>query len=265
MSFTDVDVNAQNFAEIELNSKHVLITSSLGRTATLGEIIYQGGYFGDVTDQDGIADTETGRINIDADRVIRTEQVEATDTFTAGNTLYLEPGGSSAAGTLVDAATGTTVAIGIITGEEGTAGAQTAVEFRPFLQKVNNANLDTRMTAAESDIAVEQAEPKILIVEVATDYGTAAVAVVGLALGDKVIGMHSICNVSETAGTIQLLDGADAAISDALQQATIKEVAYASTIDPAKSTLPASGAKLIATGTDETAVRCTVVITYIPA
>jgi len=126
-------------------------------------------------------------------------------------------------------------------------------------------NNQDNITTNAASISTLQAEPRTLVVEVASDYGTAAIAVVGLSEGDKIIGMSSVCNVTETAGTIQLTDGADAAISDALQQATADEVAYAATIQIDKNTLPASGAKLKATGTDATAVRCTVLITYIPA
>jgi len=256
MSFTEVKSNVNDFSRITEDDKQPLVTNNLGRDADPLELVYLGGFFGEVREYDGIADTETGRINIDSAGIIRTAQMEATDTFTIGSELWFASGGAGAAGKLVDAdpGSGTRVAVGIITGEGGTGGAQTYVEFRPYLQP----------QASITAIATINAEPKTLVAEVASDYST-AVAVAGLAVGDKIISVHSICNVSETAGTIQLLDGASAVISDVLQQATVKEVAYASSIDPAKSTLPASGAKLIATGTDATAVRCTVVIEYIPA
>jgi len=257
MSFTTYETNANNFSEVTESDKQPLVTNNLGRDADELELVYLDGYFGEIKEAGGIADTETGRININSDRTIRTEQVEATDTFTVGAELWFHAGGSGAAGKLVDAdpGSGTRVSVGIITEEEGTGGAQTSVTFRPYVQ----------VQASITAIATLQAEPRLLVVEVASDYGTAAVAVAGLAEGDKIIGVKSNCNVMNTAGTIQLLDGAAAAITDAMQQAADKEVAYAATIDKTYSTLPASGATLLAGGTDETLTRCTVVIEYIPA
>ena len=259
---TDVDVNSQNFTETTLSDKQILVPNAEGRTVLLGELVYLNGYFGNVTDQDGIVTAKSGNIDINSERKIRTEQITITETFVVDATIWFQSGGAGAAGVLLDAdpASGTRVAVGTITAFGGSAGAHTWVEFRPYIQlQATVAAIATNAAA----IVVEKAQPKILIVEVASDSST-AVAVVGLAEGDKIIGMSSICNVSETAGTIQLTDGTDAAISDALQQATADEVAYAATIQIDKNTLPATGAKLVATGTDATAVRCTVLITYIP-
>ena len=261
---TDVDVNAYNFTEIKDNDTQPLVTNNLGRDVVMGEFVSLGGYFGEVVEQDGIANGETGRIEVKADREVRSEQVEATDTFTAGNTLYFEPGGSGAAGTLVDTATGTTVAIGIITGEEGTGGAQTAVSWRPFLQKVDNSGLDTRLTDAEAAIAVEQAEPKTLVVKVTADAST-AVSITGLSEGDEIIGASVICTAANASGTLKIQDGADNDITDGIACATDKAVDYAASIDDAYSTLPATGAQVISVGGTAANTRGILVITYIPA
>lgn len=305
MAYTEVKSNAYNFSEVSESDKQVLVTNNLGRTALYGEFVYLDGYFGEVREYGGIASGSTGHININFERRVRTQQVEATDTFTKGNTLWFVSGGAGAAGTFQDAdpGTGTRLACGIITDEEGIGGAQTAVEFRPFAQRLDasdvsaqvstnttaigtlasltttektnlvgainevDANADANaadITTLQSQMLVEQAEPKTLVVEVESDY-SGGVAVAGLSENDKVLGMRSNCNVTNTAGTIKLTDGADNDITDALQQATDKEVAYAATIDKTYSTLPATGAKLIAGGTDATLTRCTVVIEYIPA
>jgi len=261
---TKTVVNEHGFTELTLNDKQPLVTNNLGRAVVLGEWVFLGGYFGEVTEQDGIANGAQGRINTDAFRVVRSEQVEVTDTFTVGNTLYFEPGGSGAAGTLVDTATGTTVAVGIITGEEGSGGAQTSVSFRPFLQKVNNANLDTRMTSAEAAIAVEQAEPKTLVFKVVAD-ASGSLAIPGLVEGDEIIGVAVICTVTQGSGTLIVETGGDDDITDGIACDTDKAVDYAASIDDAFSTLPASGAKVISVGGTAANTRGIVVIDYIPA
>lgn len=259
-----VSPNAYNFTDSKLNNTQPVVTNNLGRAVVFGEWVYLGGYFGNVVEQAGIANGATGRIETKADREIRSQQVEATDTFTIANTLYFEPGGSSAAGTFVDTATGTTVAVGIITGEEGAGGAQTSVAFRPFVQKVDNANLDTRMTAAEADIAVEQAEPKILVQKITAD-ASAGIAVTGLAENDEVVGMSVICTAANASGTLVLEDGAGDDITDGVACAVDKAVDYAAEIDDSKSTIPATGAKIISVGGTTANTRGIVVITYIPA
>jgi hypothetical protein len=145
---TTYKVNDYDFSEVTSSDKHVLVTNNLGRTAEYAELVYLDGYFGEIVDTAGIANGATGYINIDADRRVRTKQVEATDTFTKGNTLWFVSGGASAAGTLEDAdpGSGTVYACGIITDEEGTGGAQTAVEFRPFVQRLDAADVSAQVT-----------------------------------------------------------------------------------------------------------------------
>ncbi len=261
---TPVPPNAYGFSEPLLSDTQPVVTNNLGRAVLFAEWVYLSGYFGNVVEQDGIADSATGRIETEADREVRSQQVEATDTFTIGNTLYFEPGGSGAAGTFVDTATGTTVAVGIITGEEGAGGAQTAVSFRPFLQKVDNADLDTRMTAAEAAIAVEQAEPKIIVQKITAD-ASAGIVVAGLAEDDEVVGMSVICTAANASGTLVLEDGAGNDITDGVACATDKAVDYAATIDDDYSTIPATGAKIISVGGTTANTRGIVTITYIPA
>ncbi len=152
---TPVPVNEFDFSEVSINDKQPVITNNLGRATTIAELVYLGGYFGDVVEQDGIANAATGRINIDSDRIIRTEQIEATDTFTVGNTLWFVSGGAGAAGTLEDAdpGSGTRVAVGIITAEGGTGGAQTFVEFRPFAQRLDAADVSAQVITNTAGIA----------------------------------------------------------------------------------------------------------------
>lgn len=291
---TPVPVNAFDFSEISSNDKQPLITNNLGRAVTIAELVYLGGYFGDVVDQDGIANAADGRINIDSDRIIRTEQIEATDTFTAGGTLWFVSGGAGAAGKLEDAdpGSGTRVAVGIITGEGGSGGAQTFVEFRPFAQRLDAADVSAQVITNTADIAtnaadivtaeadivtnagdittlqgemlVEQAEPKKYVQKIVAD-ASAGVALTGLSENDEIIGVTIIATVSEANGALQVRDGAANAISDAIACVTDTTVVGAGTLDDAFSTLPASGADVIATGDTAANTRGIVIVDYIPA
>ena len=74
-----VPVNVYDFSQPTINDKQPLVANAEGRTVLFAELVYLGGFFGDVTDQDGIANSASGRINIDSDRTIRTmEQVRTT-------------------------------------------------------------------------------------------------------------------------------------------------------------------------------------------
>ena len=167
---TPVPVNDFDFSEVTVNDKTPVITNNLGRDTTIAELVFLSGYFGDVVEQDGIANSATGRINIDSDRIIRTEQIEATDTFTVGSTIWFVAGGAGAAGKLEDANTGTDYAAGIITGEGGTGGAQTFVEFRPFAQRLDAADVSAQVIVNTAGIATNVSD----IADNVTDIGTLA-------------------------------------------------------------------------------------------
>ena len=296
---TPVPVNDFDFSEVSVNDKQPVITNNLGRDTTIAELVFLSGYFGDVVEQDGIANAATGRINIDSDRIIRTEQIEATDTFTVGNTIWFVAGGAGAAGTLEDANTGTDYAAGIITAEGGTGGAQTFVEFRPFAQRldaadvsaqviVNTAGIATNVTDIGTnvtdigtnvtdigtnvtgisdnvtDIATINAEPKTLVFPVTVD-ASGSIAVSGLVENDEVVAVSVICTVTQGSGTLILETGGDDDITDGIACDTDEAVDYAASINDAFSTLPASGAKVISVGGTAANTRGIMVITYIPA
>ena len=263
---TPVPVNAFDFSEISSNDKQPLITNNLGRAVTIAELVYLGGYFGDVAEQDGIANGADGRINIDSNRTIRTEQIEVTDTFVVGNTLWFVSGGAGAAGTLEDADPGSGIryAAGIITGFGGSAGAHTYVEFRPFAQRLDAADVSAEVATLQAEMLVEQAEPKKYVQKIIAD-ASGGVALTGLTVGDEIIGVTIIATVAEASGTLQVRDGAANAISDAVICAVDKAQEYSVSIDDAFSTLPASGADVIAAGGTAANIRGIVIVDYIPA
>ena len=295
---TPVPVNDFDFSEVTINDKQPVITNNLGRDTTIAELVFLSGYFGDVVEQDGIANATTGRINIDSDRIIRTEQIEATDTFTVGNTIWFVAGGAGAAGTLEDANTGTDYAAGIITAEGGTGGAQTFVEFRPFAQRldaadvsaqviVNTAGIATNVTDIGTnvtdigtnvtdigtnvtgisdnvaDIVTINAEPKTIVAKITSDPSS-GITVSGLVQGDEIVAVSVICTASNASGDLILEDGDGNDITDAIDCITEGLVDYMATLDDSKSTLPASGAQIISVGGTPADTRGIMIITYIP-
>jgi hypothetical protein len=160
MSMTGYDYNYD--LAIREVGKQAEVTNNLGRTALYGEIVHLNGIYGIVMDHDGIAHGATGRIAmLDSDFIVSTAQINAADTFVIGQPIYFLAGGSSAAGTLEDSADGGAVAIGTITGEQGTGGAQTAVSFRPYSQIVDYGGYDTRLDAVEAVVDGLQEDPGI--------------------------------------------------------------------------------------------------------
>lgn len=198
MAMTGYDYNYD--LAIREVGEQVTVTNNLGRTAIFGEIVYLGGKLGIVMEPDGIANASSGRIYpLSAGFEISSAQVEATDTFTAGNELYFEGGGSSAAGKLVDAATATTVPVGTIVSEQGTGGAQTAVSFRPY----NQAN------AATEAILDKSVKVSRVIIDAATDYSTTGKAA-NIPLGAIILDVVAIATATHTNGTAQVMNGTDA-------------------------------------------------------
>jgi hypothetical protein len=245
MSFTQAGVNDYNFSEVTESDKQVLVTNGLGRTAKYAELVYLGGYFGEVKEYSGIANAGTGRININSERLIRTKQVKATTTFTVGQPVYFLSGGSSAAGELYGVATLNAIPVGVCVAEEGTGGAQTAVTFRPYTQGSADAKAVTQV-----------------VYKVTT--GAAAIVVPTLKQGDEIIDVMIIPTGASTNGTIKITDGTSD-ITNAMTCAVDKTIARASTIDDAKSTLPAAGATIVCAGDTVANTKAIVVFTIIPA
>lgn len=89
-----VPVNAYNFTEKKIfgSPVTVAITNSSTRTLLFGETVFFDGWIGNVTDQDGIAASAVGNIDVNPDRHISMNQVDVADTFAAGaNPIYFVP------------------------------------------------------------------------------------------------------------------------------------------------------------------------------
>ncbi len=191
MSMTTYDYN-YNLAIREVGDQ-VTVTNDLGRTAIYGELVYLAGYLGFVMEPDGIADAASGKIMpVSGTFEFTTAQVEATDTFTAGKMAYFVPGGSSAAGEIVDAPESGSIPVGMITGEQGSGGSQTAVSVRPF--------------GARDGQALKVAK---VVIDGATDYSTTG-KTAQLPVGAYIVDVWNIATATASGGTAQVLNGASA-------------------------------------------------------
>lgn len=206
MAMTGYDYN-YDLAIREVGGQ-VVVTNGLGRTALYGEMVFLGGYLGFVMEYAGIANGATGRIAlVDETFEFTTAQVEATDTFTAGKQAYFVPGGSSAAGKLVDTPESGSIPVGVITAEQGTGGAQTAVTVRAFNSR-----------------AVQNAKIARVVIDAGTDYSTNGKAV-QIPVGAYIVDVWNIATATASGGTAQVMNGSSAvhtAIAMAVDQAVTR-------------------------------------------
>lgn len=220
MAFTEYDPANYNFAERKKGGTLRLVTNNLGRAVEKHEFVYLGGFFGEVADTDGIANGSAGYIDIASDRSVTTEQVEATATFTAGNTLYFEGGGSSAAGKLTSVVSATTIPVGKIVSEQGTGGAQTSVEFIPFAQNIG-ITTDQLIDAQAETLVVKTKTIKVECT--AANAYTTTPLVLPIPVGSTIKDITAICTGTVTDGSVVVKNGTTA-ICAALVMAVDKTI-----------------------------------------
>lgn len=217
----------QGFTSKTLSDRQVEVTNNLGRDVDEFEIVFLDGYFGEVREHGGIADTETGRINIDHERLISTAQMTAADTFVAGNVAYFAPGGAGAAGEIRDEMANGRIAVGIITAFGGAAGAHTWVELRPFTQR------------GESGPARE-----LKVTEFEVDADATAGLTVDVPRGALVVDMWNVCTAANAGGTVKLniIGGAD--VVDAMAMAVDNALTRGAVLNHANRVVPAAGVEV---------------------
>lgn len=136
---TAVPPNAYNFTEKKLLGNggpvDVLITNNSTRTVLFGETVFFDGWIGNVMEQDGIAASATGRIDVNPDRHVSMNQVDIADTFAAGlNPIFFLPQTNSDPGEWKD-----TTAVGLVSVKAEVIGAAPGstpayIEYKPPYQ-----------------------------------------------------------------------------------------------------------------------------------
>ncbi len=132
-----VPPNAYNFTEKEVFGKDVTVEvlNNTTRTMLFGETVFLDGWIGEVADQDGIAASARGNINVNPNRNISMNQVDIADTFAAGkNPIWFTVQTNSVVGFFVD-----TTGAGLVLFQAEVIGAAPAatppyIEFKPPYQ-----------------------------------------------------------------------------------------------------------------------------------
>jgi len=224
MAMTSYDKN-YDFHEETLSDVLQLVTNNTTRTLVHNELVYLGGFFGEVCEIDGILAGETGYINITAERTVRCSQVAdvalMAGHFTIGNTLFFIPQVNANEGYLVDqnAVGAPAIAIGIVT---SAAADDSWVAFRPFVQSTDLAlvrDANGALTGATTAIATLNAAVGVSgsVLKMIKDNGQTATftptgdiasTTVGGAIGE--VGLDVATLKAHTPNVVELVVGADA-------------------------------------------------------
>ena len=231
MSFTEVKKNYGFHAE-RLSHFQPKVTNNSGRTVKRLELVYLDGFFGEVLEVDGIADSAEGVINIDPFRLIRTQQVADNQNFGAGDVVWFKPQDGSDEGELYDSKDAANfVPVGTIV-----AGADNDyVVFKSFQQDFSFGLMRHVPTGQMSFLAEYE-------VDEAADGGLdVSLDDLGMEVGDKIVDVWIVCTDGDSTGTLKIghKDGND--ITDAMTCTTANAVTRAGELDPDELEATADG------------------------
>jgi hypothetical protein len=122
------------FYEKKLAVTQVKITNTSGSDYDQGDFVLEQGYFGNVVNQDGIANAATGIIDINSMRIVETDQTKAGDTFAEStdetpSVVYFDRTNAY----LTDTNAAGLEPVGTIT-SGGAADANDVIRFKPYEQ-----------------------------------------------------------------------------------------------------------------------------------
>ena len=119
--------------EEKLNQKQVVVENTSGADYAEGALVFEQGWFGNVVEVGGIADGETGLIDINIDREIQTDQIVTSDTLTWANSgtnlvYYILASGLLSD---TDPGTSTAVTVGVLL-QDGSKDANNVIVIKPL-------------------------------------------------------------------------------------------------------------------------------------
>lgn len=264
MSFTEKVRGTYGFLEQTLNDLTMVVTNATTRKMLQNEIVLVSGIFGNVLEHNGIAGSASGKINISANRTIKTNQLATGAGFEVGDTVYAVDATNDAPVGLTNSSTGNTP-IGICV-EVDPATTQLYVVFRPFIQPVNITAVEADVTQLKADVdALEANDVKVAVLSVDKDASAGlafANTATGLAVGDKIVDIIVRADAANAAGTAKVTHGGaeGADITDAISNVADGTIGRAGKV--VDGVITADG--LVIT-TDDATTKCTVYVTYIPA
>lgn len=268
MSFTEKVRGTYGFLEQTLSDRTMVVTNATTRKMLQNELVLVDGIFGNVLEHNGIAGSASGKISINADRTIKTNQLATGAAFTVGATVYAVDGTNDVPVKLTHASAGNTP-VGVCV-EIDPATTQLYVVFRPFIQPVNNTGFEARVDALEDDVEALEANVALnpmkvaeIVVDDDASSGLAfANAATGLAVGDKIVDIIVRADAANAAGTAKVTHGGAGGvdITDAISNVAEGTIGRAGKV--VDGVITADG--LVIT-TDNAATKCTVYVSYIPA
>ena len=126
-----------NFHEDRLSAGQVVITNTSGVAYEQGQLVLEQGFFGNVTEPDGIAAAATGKIDISTDRIIQTDQINTGDTFAvSASSVEADVWLCTSTGNLADAVGNG----GALVGQLVNGGAKDAwdnIQFKPYSEPIS--------------------------------------------------------------------------------------------------------------------------------
>lgn len=120
------------FHENKTQQSQVIVENTSGTAYVQGELVLEQGFFGNVTNPEGIADGAKGTIDINTERSIETDQINTSDTFavSTGQTpaiVWFKP----STGLLEDATATDNVQVGLLV-DGGVKDSNNVIRFMPF-------------------------------------------------------------------------------------------------------------------------------------
>lgn len=261
MSFTEKVRGTYGFLEQTLSDRTMVVTNDTTRKMLQNELVLVDGIFGNVLEHNGIAGSSSGKISINADRTIKTNQLATGAAFTVGATVYAVDGTNDAPVGLTHVSVGNTP-VGVCV-EIDPATTQLYVVFRPFIQPVNTTGFEARVDALEDNVALNPMKVAEIVVDADASAGLAfANAATGLAVGDKIVDIIVRADAANAAGTAKVTHGGvgGADITDAISNVVAGTIGRAGKV--VDGVITADG--LVITTNDAT-TKCTVYVSYIPA
>ena len=261
MSFTEKVRGTYGFLEQTLSDRTMVVTNATTRKMLQNEFVLVSGIFGNVLEHNGIAGLASGKVNINADRTIKTAQLATGAVFTVGATVYAVAGTNDVPVKLTHASVGNTP-VGICV-EIDPAATQLYVVLRPFIQPVNTTGFEARVEALEDNVELNPVKVAEIVVDADAHAGLAfANAATGLALGDKIVDIIVRADAANAAGTAKVTHGGvgGADITDAIANVADGTIGRAGKV--VDGVITADG--LVIT-TDDATTKCTVYVSYIPA
>lgn len=195
--------------EKKLSVTQVIIENTSGSPYVQEELVYEQGFFGNVTDPDGIADGATGVIDINSERVLETKQINTADTFAESTDdepaeVFFDTVNKELRDSLVT----DSIPVGQLV-KGGAKDSNNVIGFKPYFQTTNNGSVPANsisFTELEENV-LKKAVIEISATEIKTLRATPKELIPAPGVGKLILMEHAL--VKFTAGSEVLTESSD--------------------------------------------------------